>query len=97
MKSKLHLRRQDDRPDYTTEVEIEVTDQEVTGLSIITKGRYNADRFPQPGWTVKGDLKNWCSYHPKRQVKLPNEPESAYRHIENISQLGDALGCGRVG
>ena len=97
MKSKLHLRRVHTRnPNHTTEVEVEVTDQYITGVLVITQGGFGVqDYFPRIGWNVKLDLSNWCNAI-THHVKLPNEPESAYRHIENMAQLGDALGCGQV-
>lgn len=98
MNSKLHLRRQDDRyPERATEVEITINGQTITGTNIIRQGDFNAATyFPNTGDNVKGGLHHWCISDQRNKVKLPNEPESAYKRIENMMQLGDAIGCGRT-
>jgi len=106
MKSKLHVRRVNPSvPSETTECEIEVTDQKVTGVKLLTEPNHYF--LPEIGWPIKAkynddaspntkSLQYWCERRASHQVKLPNEPESAYRHIENMMQLGDVLGCGQV-
>lgn len=97
MKSKLNLRVSSDEHS-STEIELEITDQRVTGITQTKKGSFGMSHFPEVNDDVKVSMMDWCTKTDnwRREVKLPSEPESAYRKVESIGQLGDSIGLGRV-
>lgn len=95
MKSKINVRIRHDDPSLNAEAEVTINNQWISGVTMINgENVHDVRDFPHGDDSVK-DLMYWLSKD-RHEAKLPSEPESAYRHIENLMQLGDLLGLGRV-